>query len=192
MAINYKKNVKDSFSKKEVNNSLWALGSIATWFVLPNLLKKVSNGVVDGWYGYATAFALTFGTGAVLGIPALRYTAIGLGAVHLAYAKLGGTMADLGIPNWRLGGDFANTAPNPNINSDTPALNGLSNNITLPNGYSWDSRPAYELENSSMGEYVHGELSEYVNGSLSGYVNGSINDRLDRRSAKRRRIFSVN
>lgn len=147
MAYNFKANLKKAFSKTEIGNMLWGTLAIGTWIVVPSLLKKLKPEWFDGWVSYAVALGVTFFTGVVLDKAALRYSALAIGSVHIGYAKLSGLFEDMGITEWRLGGDLATSK------SAMNGLNALNELVTIRSkeGYDYPARPALEEGNGLSG-----------------------------------------
>lgn len=186
-STNYKANWKKAISKKEINQTLWGGLGVVTYVVIPSIIKRLTGGAVDGWGGYAIASGGTFLAGALFDIPGLRYSAVALSLVHLAYAKFSNTMSEIGIPVWRMGGDLAfsnNTSVSSNENL------GLASRITsydLPSDLGYSSRPANELSGygtipnalndygtiNSMSDYgTIDSLSDY--GTIDSLSDGSV------------------
>lgn len=177
MATNIKANTKASLDNKEIKNyGLLALGA-AAWIFVPSLVNSITKNKTTGevplagWAGYLTAFTTTFIAGTVFNIPMLRYSGIAIGAAQLMYAKGQGIAQDAGIPVWRMGGNL-NTSTNPDA-----GVSGLAfTEISSPDAYGYQSRPASELssyvrgqisDGSMMGEYIDGQISEYIDGQIS-------------------------
>lgn len=185
-------NLKKNTSKDDFIDGLWTLGLMPiTYLAIPAFLKKyVWEGFGEGWSGLATAWATTFFAGAAFDIKTLTYGSFAATGVHIVMAKGQGLMDDIGLPVWRMGGDYSTPAL---ISPETQTTaNGMgylepgSSILSSPLGYDYMTRTgleayvagaganqlnAYVADAGGDGSALSAYVAEYGGSGLNSYVN---------------------
>lgn len=175
----YERRLREATKKNELTETFKGALAVIPFLLLPSIGRRYAPTWFSGWTGFATATTLTWLTGVLFDIKALKYSAIAIGAIQLTYVKGSGLMSQAGIPIWRMGTEYA-TLPSTTITDETitnPLLEGLAEDLqpgsqilASTSGKNWVSRVAPEIEdtNSTMNDYVVSQslpastMSEYV------------------------------
>lgn len=173
----YERRLREATKKNELTETFKGALAVIPFLLLPSIGRRYAPSWFSGWTGFATATTLTWLTGVLFDIKALKYSAVAIGAIQLTYVKGSGVMSQAGIPIWRMGTEYA-TLPSTSIPDDVitnPLLQGLAEDLqpgsqilASTSGKNWVSRVAPEIEDTNLNDYVVSQslpaatMSEYV------------------------------
>lgn len=161
----YQKRLREATRKNELREAFKGALAVIPFLLLPSIGRRYAPNWFSGWTGFTTATSLTWLTGVIFDIKALKYSAVAIGAIQLTYVKGAGIMSQSGFPVWRMGTEYA-TLPSTIITDQAitdPLLQGLSEDLqpgsqilATTTGKNWVSRYAPELEktNNTINDYV--------------------------------------